>query len=638
MSFLEPLFLAGLLAAAIPIVIHLINRRKATRQPFPAMRLLRESQKKEARSIKVRQWLLLLLRVLVVAALAFALAKPYFESEEGLTASERYPTAVVFVVDDSASMRHGDWWERAEESVEDELGELRPWDEAALITTTDPDGPLNGFRDQHDEVEEAFEEVDPGGRSADLSDGLEAAADLLSGSQLPGKRIVVVSDFARGGFPEKPQVDTKVPYQVEQVRVRGDRESNPDNLAVTDVAYEQQRSGRSRAWKIDATVENHGQSDREGVELRLGVDGKNVASGLVDVPAGESVTHTFRHHFEGTGVRRAQVALADAEPYEADDVHHFAVHLQDEVRVLVVDGEPSGTAYNDEVFFLTRALRPGSDSESLISPDVTTSGGLERREVGDYDVVVLANVSSVSDEEAGKLAGFVERGGGLFISMGDQVDTEAWNRSMKELLPKPLRNVKQLAETDDPDAPVKVARLGSGNRDHPVFRLFDMPGGSTLKSVQVFSYMLLDPSESEETREVIAFDDKAPALLERKVGDGRVMMLTTTLDREWTDFPVRTAFLPMMRRSMEYLARRASARGADRPIVGEKVHLEVSGLVDERAIVRGPDDARHVLERRDGAVEFTPPEPGFYEVWADTDEADGDDDEPKNRLDSLAFG
>ena len=636
MSFLQPLFLAGLLAAAIPIVIHLINRRKATRQEFPALRLLMESNKKEARSIKVRQWLLLGLRVLLIAALAIALAKPYFLSDEGVTASERLPTAVVMVVDDSASMQHEGWWNQAQEQFSEQIGELRPWDEVALITSSSTDGPITRFSNDHGEVREAFSELEATDASSNLAEAVVAAGDLLTASQLPSKRIVVISDFARGGFPENPTPETKIPYDIRQVSVRDDVESVPENLSVTAVDYEQEHSGDGESWKITATVRNWGAEDRKGVEVRLNVDGEDIAGGLVDIPAKKTSSHTFRHRFDGAGVREAYVELVTDEPLEVDDRYHFSVDLKEQIRVLLVNGEPSSVAYTDELYFAARALNPGGRQSSII-PEMTTTSGLSERNLDQYDVVMLANVASVEQSVASKLEQFVDGGGGLFLTMGDQVDTASWNQKMAGLLPKPLRGMKRLAEKDDPDAPVKITRLGTGNRDHPVFRIFDLPGGSSLQSVQVYSYMLLEPTQQEQSREILAYKDNAPALIERKVGDGRVVMLTTTVDREWTDLPVRTAFLPLMQRNIQYLARRATSAGKDRPVVGERVTLEVSGLADERAIIKGPQETRLVLEPNDGTVGFVPEHDGFYEVWADSDAVEEGNATPRNRIDALAF-
>src|SRR5690554_7858754 len=130
------------------------------------MRLLMESNQKEAPSIKLRQWLLLALRILVVAALAFALAKPYFLSSKGVTASERLPAAVVLVVDDSASMQYADWWARAEDAFDAQMSELRPWDEVTLIRASSVGrsgslGPVARFSADHNGVKKTFAELKP---------------------------------------------------------------------------------------------------------------------------------------------------------------------------------------------------------------------------------------------------------------------------------------------------------------------------------------------------------------------------------------------------------------------------------------------------------------------------------------------
>ena len=166
MSFLEPLFLLGLLGAALPLLVHLINRRKATKRSFPALKLLLESNKRVARSVKVRQWFLMALRVLAILLLALALAKPFFLSDAGVAAGERLPTAVVLVVDTSGSMTNAKWWDRARDQVSDELEKLRPWDEVALVTTTQREIPER-LTDDHARIKDAARELSPEAHTGD---------------------------------------------------------------------------------------------------------------------------------------------------------------------------------------------------------------------------------------------------------------------------------------------------------------------------------------------------------------------------------------------------------------------------------------------------------------------------------------
>lgn len=630
MSFVEPLFLIGLLAAAVPVVVHLINRRKAVRVPFPAVRFLLQSNKREARGIKVRQWLLMALRILLLVALALALAKPFFLSSSGVEASDRLPTATVYVVDASYSMGQGEWWSDTKEELERRVDRARPWDEVALVLAIEgTPSPVPRLSTDLSDLEDAVDELEVTEQQTDLIGGLTAAANILAGSQLPNRRIVLLSDQSVGGFPLGAQPEKVFPYMFEAWNPRD--ETAPANIAISNVDYVQEGSGAEVVWRIDAVVRNF-SDEVANPEIRLVVEDRTVAAGKVRIEAGETASHTFRHKLEGEGLKAARVELIGPDELEVDDVRHFALLLASTIRTLLVNGEPSGVSFRDEVFFLERALNPRGDSESNIVPELTTREGLATRDLSDYDVVVLANVSQVGPATAKKLEEYVSSGGGLMFVMGDQVDVDAYNQQLGTLLPKKLRGLKQLALRDDPDAPIKITRFGAAQRRHPVFRVFDMPGGASLQDVEVFSYMLLEPSPPEQAQTLLSYKDAAPALLERRVGDGRVLLFTTSVDDEWTNLPYRPPFLPLSRRSVQYLARRATSEGGSKVVVGDKVEMEVESLVSERVVIVGPEGSRTILEPIEGKVAFTPLRSGIYEVWADSD----DPDEGKE-LDALGF-
>lgn len=628
MSFVEPLFLAGLLAAALPVIVHLINRRKAVRVDFPALAFLLQSNRRESRGIKVRQWMLMALRILVIAFLAFSLAKPFVLSSTGVTASERLPTATVFVVDTSYSMGHGDWWARADEEFAKLRKRLRPWDEVALVTTAPgAPRPVDRLTGNHRELTDAFDELSPGEHRTHLVDALLAAGEVLQSSKLPNRRIVVLSDLAEGGFPQQLEPDDPLDFPVVFVPLR-DAET-PPNLSIERVDYEQEGSSREPVWRIDVVVQNRSDSPQK-VEIRLEVDEVDAAGGLLEVEPNKTAKHTFRHRIDGTGIKQGLVRLVDADELDADNRRYFVIRLRDSIRTLLVNGDASSIAFRDEMFFLERALNPRAETDSNVIPTLTTREGLETLELAEFDVVVLGNVAKVSPAVGRKLEEFVAGGGGLMITMGNQVDVASYNQTLGNLLPKPLRGMKQLALRDDPDAPIKVTRFGPARRQHPVFRVFQLPGGTSLQQVSVFSYMLLEPSPPEQSELVLSYEDNAPAILERKVDRGHVLLLTTSVDADWTDLPFQPAFLPLTRRSIQYLARRATSAGTTRHVVGEKTRIEVSGFVRERAIVTGPEDLRLALSPVDGAIEFTPMSAGMYAIWAD-DTNDG------NRIDALTF-
>lgn len=646
MDFLNPLFLVGLAAASLPLIIHLINRRKAVRRPFPALDFLLRSQKKLARALKVRQWLLLALRIAALLLLPLAMARPYLLSEDGEEASDRLPAGVVFVVDDSASMGYGGGavWSSAVDRVQERLDDLRPWDKAALVWASqwpsggapEDDGSVGALTDDLGEVREALAEHKPSPRGTDLVGGMRAAAELLAGVEIPRKRIVLVTDRQKSGADLSALPAGGFGAPVELLDVRDPR--TEANLAITEASYTQKSTGARPEFEIEATVHNYGERDIKGVEVRLLIQGEMIGAGLVDVAAGREASKTFTHRFEKKGLHRAELRLAPgADDFEADNVRYLPIQLAQKVRVLLVNGDPRSQPYQDEVFYLERALNPSRSSTSTIVTDITAVEGLASHPFEDYDVVVLANVEKISKASVGALTRFVEGGGGLLFVAGDKVKADVYNPLFGELLPKPVRTFKQLAQRDDPDAPLKIARFGQVDQTHPIFRVFALPGGESLHSIKTWSYLLMEPTPDGQSRVLASWSDGAPLLVEKKIGDGRVHFLTTTVDRAWTDLPIRTAFLPLMRRVTQYLARRGtSGRDANGAVVGQRVSLE-PGDRDRRYEVRDPEGGRAVLtpeSTEEGApLTFIPRQPGHYQVMASSRLPGGEPEE----LEPLAF-
>lgn len=631
MSFLEPLFLVGLLAAGLPLLIHLFNRRKAVKREFPALKFLIESNKRTARSTKIRQWALMALRVLVILLLALALAKPFILSSEGVSASDRLPTAVAIIVDTSASMNHGDWFERARDSAEKELRGLRPWDEVTIVTTTSDELPER-LTDKHKKIRDRITSLDATHSEGDLWRALRQASDVLETSQLPNRKIVLFTDMSLSELDRANTETGSVNHPVELVEIRPKGEERPQNLSVARVQYEQE-GGDANLWKIDATVKNWSDKPADNIKLQLFIGDEPLSVGQIDaIEANQEQTFTFTHRQTDSGAWAARVELQDADDYALDNAHHFVFKTRARLNALLVNGEASSVAYNDEMFFLTRALNPKRDTERGIIPTLISPEGLSTQNLSDYDAVILSNVARVPSGVAAQLEQYVRQGGGLMISAGDQIDVDSYNQVLANLLPKPLRGLKRLAKRDDPDAPVKITRLGATNHQHPIFRAFNMPGGATLQSAQIYSYMLLEPSAPEASTTLLSYKDSAPALLERTVGDGRVLLWTTSLDFEWTDFPIRSSYLPMMQRATQYLARRATSSGKDNHAIGEPVPLSVEGMVRERVIVArgGQESERFAIEPIDGTATLTPSNAGAYFVWAD-------DSETGRKLEDLSF-
>jgi hypothetical protein len=349
-----------------------------------------------------------------------------------------------------------------------------------------------------------------------------------------------------------------------------------------------------------------------------GKDARTVIRALVDVPAGGTSRKALSHAFAQGGPVALQVTLPPDALVE-DDARAISLVVPREVRALVVDGAPSPVRYRDEAYFVESAL---ASPASPVRPTLVDAEALPAEDLSRYDVVFLLNVRSPG-VKAADLARFVEQGGGLFVSLGDQIEPEEYARQLPGLLPAALHVAKTAPEG-------RPARFGEVDLAHPALSVFQGEAREGLLGVRATRYVLAKPAGRGAAPRVLAsFDDGAPALLETRRGKGRVLLFTSTADRDWTDWPIRTSFLPAMQRFASWLAGGIDDRRELPGKVGEPrtIRLEEG---EELAALIGPDGRerrrgeleRAGLEEQDGAPRFTPREPGLWQVKVSADGAE----------------
>jgi hypothetical protein len=385
---------------------------------------------------------------------------------------------------------------------------------------------------------------------------------------------------------------------------------------------------------VVAEIANFAAEPVKGLGITLRLDGAEVARGFVSVPAGGRARKRFVHTVSG-GARQAEVVI-DHDGFALDDRRACRVEASRGLRVLLVDGDPRTVRTEDEAFFLEAALRAGGSNFSVTTVLPDDLGG---RDLATFGAVFLANVARPSATAAAALTRYVEGGGGLFISVGDRVDVDAWNQTMKAVLPQPLglkRSAAALpgARPEGETVDLRPAeRLAPIDRKHPLLATFPARGEG-LASARFFQFLLLAPvPEAPGRRIVLRYENGAPALVDAEVGSGRVLLLTTSVDREWTDLPIRPGFLPLVQEAARYLAAAPVGDATATITVGGKRELALSAD-DRRVEVVKPNGesrwltpAAHAGEPRARHVvtfEETD-EPGLYRVRAAR--ADGKIDE-----------
>ena len=629
MHFLAPALLVGLVAAALPWIIHRIGRRRARPVRFAAMELLLRAEREVSARRRLRDVALLIARTGLAAALPFVFARPFTEVRSDLPAVTTHSQSAVVVLDDSASMRrrlHRDETPfdvaraRAREIVE----HLSPDSEIALVLASEGStAPVAELSSDRARVSAALAAITCSARRADFAAALRRATQSLTASARTDRLIYVITDLQATGWEDvTPPLLAAGP----EIVVLDASDGEPwSNRAVVGLGAEPAPEEGAQGIAVVAEIANFDSQPVRGLGITLRLDGAEVARGFVDVPAGGRARKRFVHTVSG-GARQAEVVI-DHDGFALDDRRACRVEASRGLRVLLVDGDPRTVRTEDEAFFLEAALRAGGSNFSVttVLPD-----DLGNRDLASFGAVFMANVARPSAEAAAAITRYVEGGGGLFISVGDRVDADAWNQTMKTVLPQPL-GLKRSASAPPGARPEgetvdlrPAERLAPIDRRHPLLAAFPARGEG-LASARFFQFLLLAPvPEAPGRRIVLRYENGAPALVDAEVGRGRVLLLTTSVDREWTDLPIRPGFLPLVQEAARYLAAAPSGDVTSTVTVGGKREL-VLGAEDRRLEVvkpngesRGLSPAAHGADARARHLVLfeETDEPGLYRVRA----------------------
>lgn len=634
LAFVAEALVIGLSLACLPLVIHLISKRRARHVRFAALDFILNSKRRTTRSLRLRQWLLLSLRTLAVAAIAAAVAGPFLD-EEDPRADGAQPLVVVLAVDDSASM-HATLDGRsafqrargaAEAVVEDTAADIR----LALVACSDrPRDVVASPTFERAAVRRALKELAPRYGRSDLAACIGRAAEIGAAVDGEGdRRVMVFSDLAAHAFGEGTGA---APGAVTVEWYAAFDEEVPPNHGLSRPEVVRTRVGEGDGVEVSFSLVQSGGVPHE-VPVDLFLADQRAARLTVAVTSGTEERRSFAHAFpSGTGPSPEE-AFVEARLVTPDDALTLdnelllPLTLPPPLSVLVVDGAPQPVPFRDEVFYLESALRQGRAGATPFAVRVTGEEGLHAGALADAKVVVLANVARLSDEGARALIEFVRAGGGLLVTAGDQIDVDWYNATLAPLLPGRLRGAKGQALLDDASLrdPLGFSRF---EERHPLFaQLRAASDGSLtgLRRVQSWTTLLLEPEPGAMREVLVHFSNDTPALAGRYVDGGRVLLLATTIDRDWSDLAIRPGFLPLVQQMALYLAGALDAGGNRLVTVGEPHPL----LLPRGATaleVRGPLGARERLTplaegdaRADGSQEllFTSVDaPGLYRVFA----------------------
>ena len=630
----------GTLLIASPIVIHLLSKRKFRILDWAAMEFVLEAERRNRRRIRLEHLLLLLLRCLAVL-LAALLVSRLFLRPSGLAARavEAARVEQVVLLDDSPSMAATVGSKTVFDEARRLLAELveqtareRPGDTLTVILTSRPTRPvLNGqflTRDKVDGVVGLIGSLEVSDKPASFDTALLALDELLAGPQGNLNRLVtVLTDLRRRDWAEEAGEASAGPKGgkgrgaaavLRQVAKRAQGVAVVDaggdwapNLTVADIAVREKALVAEVPARFEVVVINHGEADVSGIDVTFTAGTSVPLRGTIDLlGAGEraSVPFTFTFRQAGSAPVLAEIA-ADVLP--RDNARYYAAAVRKGVRILLVDGEPSSESGETETFYLERALDPPGDAMSGNDVEVVTENQFEGMPLDGVQVVVLANLYRITENRRASLEEWVRQGGGLVFFLGDQVDELFYNEKLyaKGAGLFPLA----LAAVQGDEAARRWVHLSETSANHPVLRVFQGAQNPFIRRVKFFRWWEGVPSReavaSGAVRVIAAYDDpgSTPAVVERALGKGRVVAVTTTADAEWTSWPADPSYLVTVLELSRHVTRATAAEGSigvgvpihttlDPARYGSEVRVEVPGSTDPMDLQALPtEDGRSLL-------------------------------------------
>ncbi len=650
LELLNPWILGWLAAAAAPLLIHLWNRRRYEETYFAAMEFLLRAVEASRRRLRLEQWLLLAVRTLILVLAVLAAADPLWEGAGAVVAARGQPTHRVLVVDASLSMgyRAGGKrrFDRAKEIAARIVDESPPGDGFTLVVMASPPRTVVATPARHPaEFRKEIDALELFHGKGDVLQTLAAVEQVLLDARrdapsLTAHEVYFLTDLARSDW----SLAQKAPSTREAFIQRSRRLAELARLVVIDLGQPDAANAavsrltldegavlvgdlvevraEIRLYGADAPPEETSQTSaaftplmegpegnaaaelvqraRQGLAVELLVDGRPADKTTVRLAPGDKATVTFPWRFDAPGDHVVEVRL-EQDALDIDNHRYQVVPVRQGLRVLCVDGRPSGDPYRSATGYLAAALAPLGQQGGRIAVDIIPDSRLRETPLASYDCVFLADVARFTAAEARLLESYLQAGGGVVFFLGPEVQAESYNRELAgaggavRLLPARLGPV---VVRKDPSA-----RLNPLEYRHAVIRVFEGQEAAGLLTTPVFRHYRLEVAPAGSANVVLATSEGEPLIVEESIHRGRVIVVATAADDlQWSALPLWPSFVPLVQEMLQYAVVRQVAERtvcAGEPL-GDTLPLE--GRVPNLVIGAPGGRGEEVHVREEGGV------------------------------------
>jgi hypothetical protein len=583
MGLFAPWFLAALAGLALPLYLHLLKKQTTTPKAVSSLMFFESRMQSSTRHRRLRYFLLLSLRLLVLLLLILAFANPFINRGAAAFAANRL---VLLVIDNSFSMRAGTRLADAKTAAIGVLsgkgaarGQVAAFGSQLHLMT-------QAIEDQS-ALRAAVQSIQPGDGHGNFGELARAVRAMAESVRTPIE-LDVFSDIQRGDMAPN-FADMALPSNVKLVLHPAVAKAQP-NWTVESVDAPGQVWGKdAKPVHVQAVIAGYGTPAAQRA-VSLVVNGKATATKTVSVPANGRATVDFPALEIPYGFNRCEVRIDASDNFAADDLRRFAVQRSDPQKALFIHnyGETRSTLYAGT------ALSAAAQS-AFILESINVNEAADRQP-SNYAFIVLSDVNSLPSLLENSLTGWVRSGGSLFIAAG----TAAGARTQI-----PIFGGRIIETRDYSRIPDRYMGVGSSDSSYPA-----VAKAEGLKGVKFFYALNVDPGDA---RVIARLGDQTPLLLEKRIGEGRVVLFTSGLDNLTNDFPQNAAFVPFIEQTARYLAG-SERQGGARPV---DAFLELRNAKEKAqgVEVTDPEGKRPLtLSEAASAQSFQLTEAGYYQL------------------------
>lgn len=582
MGFLAPWFLAGAAAVGLPLWIHLLRQYRSTPHPFSSLMFFERRTQSSIKHRRLRYLLLLSLRVLLLILIALAFANPFVTRTTGAAGGRKM---LVLAVDNSFSMRYGDHLARAKQAALQAVSNLRPGERGQVLAVGSHVHFMTQPIEDTDQLKAAIQSIQPSDERSSYGELARALRTISQSARMP-LEVDFASDMQKSSLPPafadlRLGTDTNLVFH----SVADSKEPNWMVESVTAPA----KIYDPKKVRIQAVIAGVGtEPAKRTVSLLL--DGKVLDSKSVDIPASGRASVEFLSLESPHGFHKAEISIDPHDSLSQDDRFPFAVERADPHPVLFLHrgGQP-----RDELYYRA-ALESVPEAGFILEPlpvDQAANQSLSK-----YAFVVLSDVSSLPPGLENNLRAYVNGGGSLLVALGPSSAALGHVPVSGEA----IQGSSYAARDQD-----RFETVASADAEHPALRR-----ANKLEGVQFYQAIRVDPGQS---RVIARLTNQTPLLLEKQVGEGRVVVFASTFDNISNDLPLHASFVPFIEETARYLG----GQQDQSTNVAVDSYIELRSAKERGAAVEVIDPSgQHPLSLKEATTSpsFQVNREGFYEI------------------------